>query len=762
MKKKLIVVRNAFDKGSFLLDRAEQLLQLVKTPLYQNVLAKYRHDLAMGKGKDSPYKCQLLAIIPQGMRRDLECDKHTADVLDENDLVFLDDDRSAQEISAEERYSLVLERLQERGLGDLPHVASRSASYQFHLIVPKIDRSLSIAENWKLWTEFFSGILVTDVSTKHVNRLQYFTGELLSGEDSLNLLFCDREDIPQVSPQLIEDCTQSEEKEEASTPNASVANTDLTAIAESIVMQLCGSLTPQVGCRNNTLYDCVRQLVYVDGTTLESITEAMENLGFLGLEKSEATACIKSAYTHPRTWLHTLPPELKTALAELNTDETTDESDDANADDIANVDIPEPELISLFTKHLPENTKQAAESVVFAALGSYLKNSVTIRDVANKPRNIQFTSVVVGSSSCGKGFVDVVLEPILARHRKQDEESWAALDAWAEEKRATPKGDPAPLKPAAPLFCLTGNMTEPALYERLRCLENIQGRGLIAVPEIDMLRKLQSNGTKLGGAQDLILNAFDSSMTGALRVSSEAISTYTKMSLNIIASTTFPGCQEFFTKGIERGTVGRVDYVLVPDSCEVPKYLDFTTDTQDQIEHYLDLLEAASGEYIVPEIDALIEEIRLSYSQPSSPLSFQSNPEYFKLSHRQLLIVKQKCIILYLCNSGVWLSEWNDWVMQTFYKAMRAKISIFQNEIASWAKRQKSCVTHQKINGPQSELTAMPQTFTLDELIAYKRAHAPASASDKELTAKSKDLIRIWIKRGKIQSTEDGGYAKIK
>lgn len=412
-------------------------------------------------------------------------------------------------------------------------------------------------------------------------------------------------------------------------------------------------------------------------------------------------------------------------------------------------------MISLFTTHVPLNARMAVSSMVFAPLGAYLNNTVTIRDVSNKSRNLQFTSVVVGNSSSGKGFVDYVSDFITQRLRQRDEASWSALRAWQEQKKTVPKGEPAPLKPEVPLRILSSNMTEPALLERLMALEPIRGRAYIKAAEIDELRKFQTTGTKLGGGQDIILSAFDTAAYGALRVSAEAVSALTVMSLNICCSSTFPGTQEFFRQGVERGSVGRCDFSIVNDSFEVPLYKDFTPEAAAQLDLYLDRLENATGEIVSPDIDRLIEDIRLSYHDPASPLSYQQNAEYFKLCHRQLLLTKQKATILLICNDYVWDPAWEEWLIEAFHYGMLCKISVFASEIASWAKRQCTCVTHISVNPPKSDLSELPPTFTTDDLLALKRRQAP-DADEKVIVKRTRETLRNWLRRGRITPSATG------
>ena len=576
-----------------------------------------------------------------------------------------------------------------------------------------------------------------------------------------------------------------------------INNSELAAIAQRLLLHLCGTTTPPEGTRNTTLYEAARQMAYLEGITEREIIEAFRPLAFLGLPETEARSCIRSAMKREKTWLYTLPPELSRAMEEmesfnpvtLNAVKSLAKCPGINGlqspcagsfvpqdDNIAGSLQPEennsqfsilnfqfnsatPELVSLFTSLVPEHTREAAASMIFAPLGSYLSNTVTIDDVSGQERNIQFTSIVVGNSSSGKGFAGTLSDLITERHRQHDISSWAQLTAWQEQKRTTPKGEAAPPKPDVPLYLLASNMTEPALLERLKALEPHHGRAYINVPEIDDLRKMQTvSSSRLGAGQEIILSAFDTARYGALRVSAEAVSAMTVMSLNIVATSTYPGTQDFFRGGIERGSVGRCDISIVPDCYDVPHYGRPTPELYAQLDIYIDRLQQATGHIQCDDIDRVIEEIRLAYNDPQSPLSHYQNAEYYKLCHRQLLITKQKATLLYICNDYQWDPTWEPWLHHTFYYGMECKISVFKSEIESWVKRQYASLTATVItrSGPKSELDNLPQTFTLDDIVAMKRSASPTD-TDEQLTTKAKTLIRTWKLRQRIIPTEQEG-----
>ena len=744
----LLFTNGAYDKNCYPLTTMDELQQLTSHEYYQRQLAAYRSG-------DGEAKKRLAALIPQGRLKNETIRLHQMEHLVPSGWVFLDDDRPHTEITAEQRHALVEERLAQVGLRTIPHVAQRSASMKYHLLVPMLDTSRSIADNHAQWARLMEGILVLDPSTVNVNRLMFLTGEWLTPVDALL--------APILSPQGGKPLSSMTEPLPPGGGREGAVGS-LSAIAQRLLLHLCGTTTPPEGTRNTTLYEAARQMAYLEGITEQEITEAFRPLAFLGLPETEARSCIRSAMKREKTWLYTLPPELARAMEQTHPIPPCE----GGGSDIADAQVlPHredlggslPPLVSLFTSLVPEHTREAAASMIFAPLGSYLNNTVTIDDVSGQERNLQFTSIVVGNSSSGKGFAGTLSDLITERHRQHDISSWAQLTAWQEQKRTTPKGEAAPPKPDVPLYLLASNMTEPALLERLKALEPHHGRAYINVPEIDDLRKMQTVATsRIGAGQEIILSAFDTARYGALRVSAEAVSTITVMSLNIVATSTYPGTQDFFRGGIERGSVGRCDISIVPDCYDVPHYGRPTPELYAQLDIYIDRLQQATGHIQCDDIDRVIEEIRLAYNDPQSPLSHYQNAEYYKLCHRQLLITKQKATILYICNDYHWDPTWEPWLHHTFYYGMECKINVFKAEIESWIKRQYAALTATVItrSGPKSELDNLPQTFTLDDIVAMKRTASPTD-TDEQLTTKAKTLIRTWKLRQRIIPTEQEG-----
>ena len=481
---KLIVCKNAFDQKSVLVDNAQQLLEIVRSEYYARVIDSYR------KTGDEMAKKYMLGCIFQGVRNDESVETHLAHDLRPSGWVFLDDDRPHSEISADERHRAVEERLAQLGMSGIPHIAMRSSSYKYHLLVPFLDKTKSLLENHLMWEKIFDGVLVLDASTRNVNRITFFCGEIYTGDKSLNYFFENDFSVNVDESMNVSSATAQ--------PESSNADSQLDEIAASITRQLNGgSLVVAQGNRNNMLYAVARQMAYLDGITESDIVDALRSLQFYGLPEREAVAAIRSALGHEKTLLYKLPDELQQALEELESEpEMTHTPQQPEGDScqwsVADEQVETPELIKLFAELVPENTREAVAAMVFSPLGTYLNNSVKIYDVSGKRRNIQFSTIVVGNSSSGKGFSDMISDLITERHRQKDLTQWALLTKWQEQKRATAKGDPQPPKPQALIRLLPPNLTEPSLLERLSAIQSIDGRCYIKCSRIQLFCHLKN------------------------------------------------------------------------------------------------------------------------------------------------------------------------------------------------------------------------------------------------------------------------------
>lgn len=742
-------VTNAYDREVKWCDEAT-FWSLVRMPHVQHTIDKVRQG-------HTELKQQLPALVPMGIGRENSVPRKVEHLMPTG-LVAFDWDHCT--VPPRDVLALLWQRMADKGV-DVPRaiaLAHVTPSGNGLRVVMHGRPGSSIEQDM----EYVATLMPEhrlDPVVKDLTRLSFCPREGDILYINSQLLFGPRlevyDNVNENSRWLYEDEDENKNCHVKTTHNSEFIIQNYDTFISALERQLGLEGTVTEGTRNQSLFTLTcyaRQVLGDDVDTLYA------NLPTYGLSEQECRRTIRSAVSRARAEGYS--PVVERALEELQSGSYAQQTYQETIISPEFEDIEVPSLVQLFTPLVPDNAREAAAAMIFSPLGSYLNNTVAIRDVSGKRRNLQFTTIIVGNSSSGKGFADMVSDLITERHRQHDKASWTQITAWQEQKRTTPKGEPAPIKPQVPIYLLPPNMTEPALLERFAALEPVNGRAYLKVSEIDELRKMQTAaGTRLGAGQEIVLSAFDTAPYGALRVSADAVSAMTVTSINIVASSTYPGTQDFFRQGIERGSVGRCDIAIVPDSYDVPRYHDPTPEFYTQLDIIIDRLQQATGEIVNDDIDRTIEDIRLAYSNPQSVLSYHHNPEHYKLCHRQLLITKQKATILYICNNYQWDPTWEPWLHHVFYYGMQCKLEVFAGEIASWEKRQIAATAPRiaQRSGPQSELENLPQTFTLNDIVVMKRHTASPTDTDEQLTTKAKTLIRTWRLRGRIVPTEQEG-----
>ena len=788
----LICCKHAYAADSFIVNTPEELMQIAASDYYQHILMTYRHT------GNRELKEKLFAIIPQGVRRDVNNTRHWAIDLRPSGVIFADDDRPHSEISAEERHQLVEQRLAERGLAHLKHTGMRSSSGKYHLLIEALDPTKSFIENHLMVEELFSGVLVLDKSTRVVNKLLFLTGEVFGGISSLEWLFAPHNCLEDVNFNDNVNVDDNDNDDDNYHPDGnfqfSILNFQLEKVVESLTRQLNGgSLDVHVGTRNTLIYSVFRQLCYLD-LTEDSMVDALRPLHFYGLDEREVRSACRSAMKHERTWKYQLPPQLQVALSEIdvNFNDNVDDDDNDNDNDNDNVDdndniadchpeancqlsivncqlsIPPcpPRLIQLFEQLVPEHVRPTLGTIIFPALGSYLNNSAWIRDVSGARHNLAFISLLVGSPSAGKSASRYVSDYITERWRLRDKTSWELIEKFQAERRSASRGDKSAssLPPKVPIRLLSPNMTEASLIFRMQCLESSQSRAYIQCNELSDLYKMQSVSTARNGQQahGLILGAFDTAPYSSLRVGADCVSAMTTLSLNILSSTTYVGAREFCGEAsVANGCLSRLDVAICPDCYELPRYTDPTQEFFDELGTYIDRIEQCTGEIRCEELDQCIEAIRQSYNDPESPYSPNQNVEAWRLAHRQLLYTKMKGALLFVANGHAWDPSWEPWLSWSFQNGMASKLQVFGPLIESYQRKQELAANpYVSMRTRKSELTQLPNSFSLNDLCSLKRQTNP-TASDEEIRLKAATQLRMWRLRQKVVQVNDQEWQKL-
>ena len=548
-------------------------------------------------------------------------------------------------------------------------------------------------------------------------------------------------------------------------PNSEAQNCQLEDLAANLVEQICGTATPPEGMRNNTLFEAARTMCYLDGVTEADIAAAFAPIDWLGLPESEARACIHSAARQDKTWKYVMPPLLVKAIGQLtmgnsqltmapaaniNNMQPVGEISDMSAASLSLPDLATlPPLIAHVVDRIPENARASAAQALFAPLGSYLNNACVMRDLSNNLRHMQFTEIVGGETSSGKGYLPRMCEAIMARRIAHDREAYLALDNWRAECQQLPKGEQRPPKPCVPTYYLKTNITQAALIEKMKLLETVGGRALMVAPEIAELKYCQS-ATGGSAAHQLLLAAHDTpSQWGADRAGIDSISASTTLSLNIAASATPYGLATFLKHGAENGTLNRCSASIVSATRDLPRYEDFDEQWQATLSPWLDNIEQATGEIHCDEADLVIEDLRQWYNRTPE---IADRPVLYAICHRQILIAKQRAYLLYIAHGYQWTDAMENFTRWSFHYQLHCLYTLFMADILTYENTQRTPLAagFAPVGGKRSELLDLPRQFTVDDLIALRKSRGATH----NLESLGKEQLRTWRRRGFIALDE--------
>lgn len=754
--RKVDYVKSALDSNTYEVATPEELLRLAHSEANQRVLENYRMDLSLGKGKDSPWKKLLMAIIPQAKRKDVNCPSHKAEDMVDTGFIFIDDD--SDKLPAEIRYENFLNRLSELGLSDMAHVALVSASKKLHIVVPKIDQSLSVAENHDMWRGMLDGCGISmDPATKNANRLMFFVGNVLGGD--LSLLFADN--IPQVSPALAQHCQSQHSQEMAQDSSNADAYYGIAYIdiIDQIIKELGGE--PRVGDRNNYLYRLTSELSSICDANPEWISQLLADYSWFGLPQEEAMATIRSACKAKKSGTGRQSRMLRSIISELASQPTvtTDDSLQLSNDDWSPFSDTAPAMPQLsscprFVRDLlsrtPSRCYEHVLNTCLPALACYLDGcTITGIDGSELKLNCGFLHCGVAKMSQGKSSRNQPLRAIIAPLKARDNELRAKIDAYNDQLRRTKASD---LKESKPLFdsqLVGSDSTSSALMSRLRDLQQEKSL-LITCDELQMLTALQSNTT--GTAPLALLLAFSAEDWVVDRSSEMGVSGSVSVRLNVSAMGTPYQAQKFFAGGYHSGLISRFSFSTIHEDDSEFYYGDYTG-FEELMAPYLELLKAEQGKHLsCKKIDEWARAMQRELLDKAAEFGCEA---LRNLSYRAVIIAQKKAYVFWILNKKVCNRKLMDFLTWSLRAQMHSMFYVLGDLIQKESAAEESSST--RSFGPKNLLTMLPDTFSRQDMIELRK-RLSMDVGNKALSR----ALSAWRGRKLITDNPDGTFTNLK
>jgi hypothetical protein len=509
---------------------------------------------------------------------------------------------------------------------------------------------------------------------------------------------------------------------------------------------------PCEGNRNTLTFELAMMLRHICGFDREKLNEVIPDYwessslpreGWGGV--SEKLQCIDSALKEPRKGM---PYRLRQVMEALQKEVAIRATGGTPS---TPPPMPQrlPKLIQLLTRNVPAAYKPAVASAVFPALATHL-HGVKFRYWDNVEHEATFMNVLVGRQSVGKGCIKKPIELIMQDIVERDRQSRQREAEW---KRQNPAGKSKAKDPRPVDICiqmLIDNLTDAVFNQRI-VDANTNGERYVytIVDEIEALKKVTSRGT-VDEVLLLIRKAFDNALAGQERVGPDSVSGIAPLRWNWNASTTPPNVRRFFAKGVNDGTVSRLDVATIfcdEESDTIPVMGIYDEAFVQELKPYIARLESANGLVECAKAKRLALDMR---EENSATAGLYDSEAYRVLSYRANVIAWLKGMLLYIAQGYRWDRTIEDFVRWSEQYNLWCKMLYFGNQLEEELREEKAI---QNASGPRNLLDLLPDEFNKEQ---YRLMRAQQGK-----TGDGESTLRSWVFRGHIAYDEvTGCYVK--
>ncbi len=404
-----------------------------------------------------------------------------------------------------------------------------------------------------------------------------------------------------------------------------------------------------------------------------------------------------------------------------------------------------PALIAHLVKNVPEVCRPSVANAVFPSLAAHL-NGVKFWLIDGTEKEATFMCVTMAPQSSGKSASNKPIEYIIADIVERDEVSRQREQAWKDAMAMKGANKEKPKRPDD--LCvqvLVSDMTNAAFVQRMK---DAGGKYLYTnIEELDLLRQLQTNGTKDVGK--IICLCFDNGKYGQERVGTQSVTARVDLRWNWNAASTIQKGIHFFRGRLVDGTLSRINLcTIVPDKTKLFRYGRYDEQYAETLKPYITNLNMAQGHVECPEALELAQQM-LDRCQEEAALT--GNEVLEDMAFRAVTIAYLKAMVLYIASDMKWSEEIARFAEWSLDYDLWCKCHFFGQLIADEKANEVVKPSHSR----QNLLNLLPDSFTLEQLIDVRRMAG--------MRGDAGAMARQWVFRGYIVKDEKSGkYIKTK
>lgn len=503
---------------------------------------------------------------------------------------------------------------------------------------------------------------------------------------------------------------------------------------------------PYEGSRNTRLADLAAQVRYVVDYNTETVTEILRHAlpaDVAPLEEAEYQSIARSMCKQERTPMSHLMKEMLNELKEEQPQDVEGIWSYYFGPEPPQMPKLLPQPVYEFCKGCPANLMPVLANSFFPMAAIYIRDIKYFYVINGLYYEPHFSELKLGEQSGGKSSLDIYPpifhEEILA----QDDISLAALD---EYEHKIDKGDKVE-EPANKLVQYAApNSTSAGFLKQLLYNQKVGNyHTFLLLSELDQANRLSDNDPCT-----LFRLAYDMGSLSSTRATVNSVRGRVKnLRLDVLGSTTFDACFNFFARHMQDGTFSRFSFSLIPSQACGERQQRFGIEKiqtlNERMKPFVDRLKSSHGEFNCKEInrftnrmfDELYDIASLSQSQAFNVLLRRSGQTAF-----------MKACLLYTA-MGKWNKTIEDFVMWSVRNDMWIKMRYFAEAFEQTSQKLKV-----RTKGPKNLLTLLPDQFTEEEAI---RTLSAQGKTEKNV----ENMLKQWKKRFHIREERDSSDSKL-
>ena len=409
-----------------------------------------------------------------------------------------------------------------------------------------------------------------------------------------------------------------------------------------------------------------------------------------------------------------------------------------------------PRLVKTVLQNTPQEFKATVAQAMFPPLATYPRK-LSFVYIDNQLRELRINCLIIAPTGSGKdSCTKQPLIHIISEMKKRDKENRRRLKDFNDEFNGKANNKEKPKRPEGLIIqTIKSDITKAALVQRMD--EADSAPLYVRLNELEQWDQIEAKSGRANQFTTMKLCDDEDNDYGSDRAGTQSVMADGCLHLNWNANTTLGKAIRYFKFVLTDGPISRLCLATIPVDedeygSDISVFGKYGQAYDDALKPYIDNLKAATGEIDCPEAKKLARKLKKECAEFAR---LSQDHVFDNLSHRALVHAFRKACLLYAANGMKWERSIEGFCRWSLFYDLYLKMKIWGDKI-----RHADDDIQISKRGPQSLLTFLPETFTVDDAKRVRQQHG----MDAGRTLK---MIATWKSRHYVFQISDFSFKKV-